>query len=72
VPGKEEKQPLSVTHPELAKEADGWNPEFFSDKVKFHNRPNYQLHLNEHHNVLLHDESLFYVNKNKSLYIILK
>jgi hypothetical protein len=23
VPGKKEKQPLSVTHPELAKEADG-------------------------------------------------
>jgi Probable Zinc-ribbon domain len=26
VPGKKEKQPLSATHPELAKEADGWNP----------------------------------------------
>jgi len=26
VPTKEEKQPLSVTHPELAKEADGWDP----------------------------------------------
>jgi len=26
VPGKKEKQPLSVTHPELAKEADGWDP----------------------------------------------
>ena len=26
MPGKKEKQPLSVTHPELAKEADGWNP----------------------------------------------
>ncbi len=24
--GKKEKQPLSVTHPELAKEADGWDP----------------------------------------------
>ena len=23
---KNEKQPLSVTHPELAKEADGWDP----------------------------------------------
>jgi hypothetical protein len=23
---KKEKQPLSVTHPELAKEADGWDP----------------------------------------------
>jgi len=27
VPSKKEKLPLSVTHPELAKEADGWNPE---------------------------------------------
>jgi hypothetical protein len=26
VPGKKEKRPLSVTHPELAKEADGWDP----------------------------------------------
>ncbi len=26
VPGKKEKLPLSVTHPELAIEADGWNP----------------------------------------------
>ena len=26
MPGKKEKQPLSVTHPELAKEADGWDP----------------------------------------------
>jgi len=26
VPIKKEKQPLSVTHPELAKEADGWDP----------------------------------------------
>jgi len=26
VPGKKVKQPLSVTHPELAKEADGWDP----------------------------------------------
>jgi hypothetical protein len=26
VPGKKEKLPLSVTHPELAKEADGWDP----------------------------------------------
>jgi hypothetical protein len=26
VPTKKEKQPLSVTHPELAKEADGWDP----------------------------------------------
>jgi len=26
VPGKKEKQPLSVTHPELAKEAFGWDP----------------------------------------------
>ena len=26
VPGKKEKLPLSVTHPELAKEASGWDP----------------------------------------------
>lgn len=26
MPGKKEKQPLSVTHPELAMEADGWDP----------------------------------------------
>ncbi len=26
MPSKNEKQPLSVTHPELAKEADGWDP----------------------------------------------
>jgi hypothetical protein len=26
VPTKKEKQPLSVTHPELAKEAVGWDP----------------------------------------------
>jgi hypothetical protein len=26
MPGKKEKKPLSVTHPELAKEADGWDP----------------------------------------------
>jgi len=26
VPTKKEKLPLSVTHPELAKEADGWDP----------------------------------------------
>ena len=26
MPGKKEKQPLSVTHPELAKEADDWDP----------------------------------------------
>jgi len=30
VPTKKEKQPLSVTHPELAKEADGWNPVNFT------------------------------------------
>jgi uncharacterized Zn-finger protein len=30
VPTKKEKQPLSVTHPELAKEADGWDPSKFS------------------------------------------
>jgi perosamine synthetase len=26
VPGKKEKLPLSVTHPGLAKQADGWDP----------------------------------------------
>jgi len=26
VPGKKEKLPLSITHPELSKEASGWNP----------------------------------------------
>ena len=30
MPTKKEKQPLSVTHPELAKEADGWNPSEFT------------------------------------------
>jgi hypothetical protein len=30
VPSKKVKQPLSVTHPDLAKEADGWNPQNFS------------------------------------------
>ena len=30
MPTKKEKQPLSVTHPELAKEADGWDPEQFT------------------------------------------
>lgn len=30
MPGKKVKQPLSVTHPELAKEADGWDPRQFS------------------------------------------
>lgn len=30
MPGKKERLPLSVTHPELAEEADGWDPnEFF-------------------------------------------
>jgi len=29
VPSKKEKLPLSVTHPELAKEADGWDPSAF-------------------------------------------
>jgi len=35
VPGKIEKLPLSVTHPELAQEADGWDPDIIyagSDK----------------------------------------
>ena len=35
MPAKKEKQPLSVTHPELAKEADGWDPSLllpFSNK----------------------------------------
>ena len=31
VPGKKEKIPLSVTHPELAKEADGWDPALFTE-----------------------------------------
>ena len=30
VPSKKEKLPLSVTHPELAKEADGWDPSEFT------------------------------------------
>jgi hypothetical protein len=30
VPTEKEKQPLSVTHPELAKEADGWDPKDFT------------------------------------------
>ena len=30
MPTKKEKQPLSVTHPELAKEADGWDPSKFT------------------------------------------
>jgi len=30
VPTKKDKQPLSVTHPELAKEADGWDPTMFT------------------------------------------
>ncbi len=30
VPSKKEKFPLSVTHPELAKEADGWDPSLLS------------------------------------------
>ena len=30
MPSKKEKFPLSVTHPELAKEADGWDPSEFS------------------------------------------
>ena len=30
MPGKKEKQPLSITHPELAKEADGWDPSKFT------------------------------------------
>jgi hypothetical protein len=30
VPGKKDKPPLSVTHPELAKEADGWDPNLFT------------------------------------------
>jgi hypothetical protein len=35
VPIKKEKQPLSVTHPQLAKEADGWDPEVnFSNSAK--------------------------------------
>ena len=30
VPNKKEKLPLSITHPELAKEADGWDPGEFT------------------------------------------
>jgi hypothetical protein len=30
VPANKEKQPLSVTHPDLAKEADGWDPSQFT------------------------------------------
>ncbi len=30
MPSKKEKLPLSVTHPELAKEADGWDPSEFT------------------------------------------
>ena len=30
VPTKKVKQPLSITHPELAKEADGWDPSTFT------------------------------------------
>ena len=30
MPTKKEKQPLSVTHPELAKEAVGWDPSKFT------------------------------------------
>ena len=30
MPTKKEKQPLSVTHPELANEADGWDPSNFT------------------------------------------
>jgi hypothetical protein len=30
VPSKKEKPPLSVTHPELAKQADGWDPNGFT------------------------------------------
>jgi hypothetical protein len=35
VPTKKEKQPLSVNHPELAKEADGWDPSEFTSGVAF-------------------------------------
>ena len=34
MPTKKEKQPLSVTHPELAKEADGWDPSTVSKGMK--------------------------------------
>jgi hypothetical protein len=33
VPTKKEKQPLSVTHPDLAKEADGWDPSLITAGV---------------------------------------
>lgn len=37
MPTKKEKQPLSVTHPELAKEANGWDPStvFSADKGNY-------------------------------------
>jgi len=34
VPSKKEKLPLSVTHPELAKEADGWDPKLYTKGSK--------------------------------------
>jgi hypothetical protein len=35
VPSKKEKQPLSITHPELAKEADGWDPNIWTKNIEF-------------------------------------
>ena len=40
VPSKKEKLPLSVTHPELAKEADGWDPK--SVNAGSHKKMNWQ------------------------------
>ncbi len=34
MPTKKEKQPLSITHPELAKEAYGWNPNEFTSGMR--------------------------------------
>jgi hypothetical protein len=34
VSSKKEKLPLSVTHPELAKEADGWDPDKFTADLR--------------------------------------
>ena len=34
MPTKKEKQPLSTTHPELANEADGWDPSTVTKGMK--------------------------------------
>lgn len=35
VPKKKEKLPLSITHPELAKEAEGWDPTIYSSSAVY-------------------------------------